>query len=199
MNTISYDSFKNILSFLEPLDLCETRTLNRECHSITDQFLEKTYDTVNLNNYACPSCGCYYVSNNERNEINHSYFYDLPYGDPYEEEDRMKSVQRVYRFNEVRRFQLVCDTCEGKEIDIDYRNYVKNVNGVRKHIFPYGGDRQYEIRVFGRGTNNPWMAALYHTYSSYSNDMEGSAYDDNDTILWNEIRSFIENMPIYVI
>lgn len=196
MNTISYDSFKNILSFLEPLELCQTRVLNRECYRVTDQFLEKTYHSINLNDYVCPSCGCYYVCNNEKNEMNHSYFYDLPYGDQEEEEDRMKSVQRVYRFNEVRRFQLFCDTCEGKEIEIDYKTYVKNISYLKKQILPYGGDRHYEIRVFGRGTNYPWIALLYH---SYDNDEEGSPYDDNDMILWNEIRSFIENMPVYVI
>lgn len=195
MNSVSYDSFKNILSFLEPLDLCQIRVLNRESHNVTDQFLKKTYDSIDLNNYVCPSCACYYVSNDKKNEINHSYFYDLPYGDPEVEEDRMKSVDRVYRFNEVIRSQLICDECEGKEIEIDYRNYVKNVGNLKKQVLPYGGNRQYEIRVFGRGTNYPWMALLYHSYDSD----EGDAYDDNKTILWNEIRSFIENMPVYVI
>ena len=107
MNTISYDSLKNILSFLQPREVCKMRYLTRETCRVSNAYLLMTYKTVCIESYVCPSCGNYYKC--DENELNHSYFYDLPYGDVEEEERRINTIQKMHPRNEVKRMQLVCD------------------------------------------------------------------------------------------
>jgi hypothetical protein len=183
MNTISYDSFKNILSFLQPLELCKLRYTNHEYHRVTDQYLQAHYQTIVLDSYVCPSCGKYYQGN--ENEINHSYFYDIPYGDEREEMHRLHSMSNVYSYyTSVKRVQLFCDDCDGNEIDINFNDYTSYSSIVKKKLLPYRGKRDYELHLFGRGTNYPWIVLTYH--------------DINNHVLWNEVRSFITNMPLHM-
>lgn len=184
MNTISYDSFKNILSFLQPLELCKIRLLNRECHHVTDNFLQSYYKTIQLDSYVCPSCGNYYMSMSNENEITHSYFYDLLYGDEREEMHRLNSISKAYKNYVVKRVQLLCDNCEGNEMDVDFIEYMSCQSRLKKYLLPYSGNREYELNLFGRGTNYPWFVLTYRSIDNH--------------ILWNEIRSFIMNMPLHM-
>lgn len=169
MNSIDEYTFCNILSFLQPIELCKMRCLNKWSSQQTNKWLQNIYKSIHLEDISCPKCGSLICNK----VLNHSYFYDLI------EENEHRSLYIKYNYNKftpfnffmpsVERYQLMCDECDNIE---DENAHSGNM------FFPYRGTRRYYLSVFSG--YKKW-AALIKYDDAYSN------------ISWNEYKCFIED------
>lgn len=173
MNKIESFALSTISSFLQPTELCRIRYLNRLFHSASNSYLKRKYNTVYLEDKACPKCGSFFLPEDLTDD---TYFYDVLYGNVDSiSANRLEMVNYILsrrNHSVVKRTSLLCDTCETQEIE-DPTTCIQK--------FRYQGFRVYYLYVI----NNflyPWAVL-------------STRKDDN--ILWNQYRCMIDPIIPY--
>lgn len=174
MNKIDEYNFYNILSFLQPYDLCKIRCLDRWSNKYTNRFLQKMIGTFQLEEFACPNCGSF-IDNDQKiykKVINDAYFYDIQ----YESIDRINYMK--HNFNHympfhfftplIERCQLLCDDCDCQESEDVLCG---------KILFPRRGMRNYYLNIVTDSFGRNWTVLMN--------------YEENNFIRWNEYKCFL--------
>ena len=171
MKHFDSDTLFIICSFLQPLELCSLRSVGKHYLLTVNFFLKKTYNTLCIEEWACPQCGDHLV----KDEITYTSFYDILYGNIDEcERSRYREVSHTLGYNNIPiRSQLLCDNCENEEIEDPHSGPL---------LFKYRGSRVYQLVVNRWHPILPW-AFLFHKVNDKVNG--------DSIIYWNQFRSII--------
>lgn len=159
------DTFNIICSFTQAKELIKFRYLSNLHNTWTNLYLNKIYNKINIEEYACPKCSN--LLDNKEDISNYNEFSDYYLTDDiktsrFDAIDQLINTKYIGKYTQkVERSNILCDKCDYEE---DYSdNIFQN--------FRYRGSREYII--FYLYSIHSWVALCLIT---------------DDKVLWNEYK-----------
>lgn len=162
--TCNVDVLSVICKFMTPLDLCRFRKLNRYFYKCVSSFLIQEFQTVCLEDRACPMCGDW-ISKQNLNDYDEFFNVHPSYAD-----NLLNWINHtVFEHMSSKRCALLCEDCEYDEKELTE----KHSNRFFQKMIPFAGTREYNMVMCQS------FAIIYRLSS-------------HDEVIWNELRAIID-------